>query len=324
MARSEARIFTTIWQDMQFLALSEAAQRLYLFLLSQPDLSHCGLIALRERRWARSAAGLTADRVTAALKELDAARFIVIDEDTEEVLIRSLIRRDEIWRQPNVMKSAREAAKLIESPHLRFSLLEELRRIPSEEASDLARRVLGEFMEDLAKGSGNPSANPSGNPSQEGSDQPSATPSADPSQGKGEGYGGKGEASPFPGIPSPLPPSAGTAPPRRDSDKPINAGDIIAAYMDGAKAGNQGRPSEKLRNRVGRDANRLLAEKYDPEQLRQSAYRMGWGGWQDLDVQLQRDAAAAKDRQVMNGKYAPGSDPHLKPSTTPIDPTKVI
>ncbi|MFI7125941.1 hypothetical protein ACIBQ1_09625 [Nonomuraea sp. NPDC050153] len=320
MARSEARIFTTIWQDVQFLVLSEGAQRLYLFLLSQPDLSHCGLIALRERRWARSAAGLTVDRVTAALKELDAARFVVIDEDTEEVLIRSLIRRDQIWKQPNVMKSAREAAQLIESPHLRASLLEELRRIPSEEASELARRVLADFMGDLAKGSGNPSSNPSGNPSVE----PSADPSGAPSQGKGEGYGGKVEASPLPGIPSPLPPSAATAPPRRDPAKPINAGDVIAAYMDGAKEAKLPPPAESLRSRVGKQARALLADKNtDHEALLVAARNMGAGGWQDLAVQMQRDAAAARD-SPSNGKYAPGSDPHLKPSTTPIDPTKVI
>lgn len=322
MARSEARIFTTIWQDAQFLALSEGAQRLYLFLLSQPDLSHCGLIALRERRWARSAAGLTPDRVTSALKELDAARFVVIDEDTEEVLIRSLIRRDQIWKQPNIMKSAREAAQLIESSHLRVCLLEELRRLPPEDASDLARRVLADFIVDLEKGSGNPSANPSGNPSNE----PSAAPSGAPSQGKGEGYGGKGEASPLPGIPSPLPPSAGTAPPRRDPGKPINAGDVIAAYMDGAKEAKLPAPAESLRSRVGKQARALLADKNtDHDALLVAARNMGAGGWQDLAVQMQRDAAAALPRDSPgNGRYAPGSDPHLKPSTAPIDPKKVI
>jgi len=314
VARSEARIFTTIWQDMQFLALSEGAQRLYLFLLSQPDLSHCGLIALRERRWARCAAGLTPDRVTAALKELDAARFIVIDEDTEEVLIRSLIRRDEIWRQPNVMKSAREAAKLIESRHLRASLLEELCRIPADEGSDLARRVLADFTEDLGKGSRNPSANPSG----KGSDDPSSTPSANPSQGKGEGYGGKGEASPLPGIPSPLPPSAGTAAPRPDAGKPINAGDVVGAYVDGAKEGRQPHPAESLRKRIGKQAGQLLKEKTPPDVLLTAAHNAGAAGWHDLAVQIQRDAAAAKGRDSPS-KHQPHSGAHIDPNATYSD-----
>jgi len=196
VARSEARIFTTIWQDVQFLALSEGAQRLFFFLLSQPDLSHCGLIALRERRWARSAAGLTPDRVSAALKELDAARFIVLDEETEEVLVRSLIRRDGIWKQPNVMKSAREAAQLIESRHVGLALLEELERIPAEDGSELARKVLTEFMEELANSLANPSGNPFDDPSRRGPGD--GDPSRNPSQmgsGKGSGKGFDREAA---------------------------------------------------------------------------------------------------------------------------------
>ena len=36
MPRTEARIFTSIWNDRDFLALPPGAQRLYMFLLSQP------------------------------------------------------------------------------------------------------------------------------------------------------------------------------------------------------------------------------------------------------------------------------------------------
>lgn len=314
MARSEARIFTTIWQDVEFLALSEGAQRLYLFLLSQPDLGHCGLIALRERRWARTAAGLTAERVTTALKELDAARFIVIDEDTEEVLVRSLIRRDQIWKQPNVMKSAREAAQLIESRAVGLALLEELERIPAEEGSELARRVLSEFMEELANSLSNPSRNPSddpsgrgpgdgdpsGNPSAKGSSHadasashgnvhagqqaasnpsrnPSAkgseTPSRPPSQGKGEGYGGQGEASPIPGIPSPPPPSAGTAAPSPEDD--VTARTIVGEWIDRCAK----RPPNQVIGQIAKHIKDLLNEGIDPNDVRR-----GLAEWMTRDL----------------------------------------
>lgn len=121
-----------------------------------------------------------------------------------------------------------------------------------------------------------------------------------------------------------FPPSAGTAPPRRDPGKPINAGEVVAAYVDGAKAGEQPYPAESLRKRIGKQAGDLIKEKTPPDVLHTAAFNAGASGWHDLAVQIQRDAAAAKDRQTTNGKYAPGSDPHLKPSTVPIDPRKVI
>ena len=71
MARSEARIFTSIWKDPDFLALSPSAQRLYMFLLSQDDLTYSGVMPLRERRWASKAAGMTVTDVEQDLKALE-------------------------------------------------------------------------------------------------------------------------------------------------------------------------------------------------------------------------------------------------------------
>ena len=42
MPRTEARIFTSIWNDPHFLSLDVSAQRLYFFLLSQDDLTTAG------------------------------------------------------------------------------------------------------------------------------------------------------------------------------------------------------------------------------------------------------------------------------------------
>ncbi|MBF8186354.1 hypothetical protein ITP53_11450 [Nonomuraea sp. K274] len=156
MARDEARVFTSIWRDEQFRAYSANAQRLFLFLLSQPDLSYCGTLALRERKWAGTASDLTPADVRAGLAELtnpspnpsengsanpsanpSGGALVVVDEDTEELLIRSLVRLDGVWKIPNLMRSARNAAALIESPHLPPVLLAELLRI----------RDLGEFQD---------------------------------------------------------------------------------------------------------------------------------------------------------------------------------
>jgi hypothetical protein len=103
-------------------------------------------------------------------------------------------------------------------------------------------------------------------------------------------------------------PQADEVPPSADAGKPRaqakakqvasrrssgNAGDIIAAYVEGALAAGQSRPPEDLRKRVGSQANRLLAEGYELDALVASARTMGAGEWNDLAIQVRRDAAAA-------------------------------
>jgi hypothetical protein len=141
MARDHGRILASIWTDPEFLALPAGAQRLYLFLTTQADLSYAGAVALRLRRWARSAADLTVEQLAEDLGVLAAARFVVVDEDTEEVLVRTLIRNDGIWKQPNVMKAAAKDAREILSPTLRASLAAELERLPLDELSDVPGRA---------------------------------------------------------------------------------------------------------------------------------------------------------------------------------------
>lgn len=129
MARSEARLSVDIWTDPDFVALSPNAQRQYMFLLSQADLAHTGVIALRERRWARSSAGLSAADVERDLKELESARFVVIDWDTEELLIRAFMRCDKVYRQPQVLSVAASQLTLVTSLVLRVAIRVELERI---------------------------------------------------------------------------------------------------------------------------------------------------------------------------------------------------
>src|SRR5690554_4641180 len=109
MARSEARVSTELWAPGgDFVQLSWGAQWLYLFLISQPDLAHTGVLPLRARRWSRSASDLSPADIEARLKELEDARFVIVDYDTEELLIRSFVRRDRVYKQPNVLRAARD------------------------------------------------------------------------------------------------------------------------------------------------------------------------------------------------------------------------
>jgi hypothetical protein len=136
MARAFGRILSRIWDDRDFLALDASPQRLYCFLVSQSNLNHAGLLPMTLRKWAKKAADLTPERVRRDLAVLDAARFVVVDEDSEEVLIRTFIRNDDVYKAPRVMGAAVSGALEIESHRLRRALLAEASRIPLEELSD--------------------------------------------------------------------------------------------------------------------------------------------------------------------------------------------
>lgn len=215
MARSEARLLTEIWEDRDFLALTGDAQRLFMFLISQPDLAHSGVIALRERRWSRKSSDGSLAGIEKALTDLAAARFLVVDWDSEEILIRSLIRRDRIFKQPNVMRAAVDNVPLIESQLILRALCVEMERIradnpdltvnQSDVLTDMEKALAARVQPDPEplneKAAQNPSANPSRNPSAHPSP---ATPGV-----RGE-VTNSATNSPNPGA-APVPPPAGDA-----------------------------------------------------------------------------------------------------------------
>jgi hypothetical protein len=107
-------------------------------------------------------------------------------------------------------------------------------------------------------------------------------------------------------VPVPVPTSSGADEPRH-RDPSGNVGDVVAAFVDGATANGQPAPASKLRARVGKDARSLLADGFDLETLIDSARNMGAGEWNDLAVQVRKDAAAA------NGRASPANRPAQPP-----------
>lgn len=95
MAREFAPIKLAIWSDDDWRDLSPLARYLYLTLLTSPTLNHCGVADWRPARIA-SLNGMTAAEVEDTGAELVDALYLVIDEDSEEVLIRSFIRNDHV------------------------------------------------------------------------------------------------------------------------------------------------------------------------------------------------------------------------------------
>lgn len=150
MARTEARISVEIWNDPDFKALSRNAQGMYAFLISQQDLLHIGLIGIRLRRWASAAAGLTPADVERDLQELEAARFIVADWDAEELLIRTFLRGDKVYRQAQVLAAAASQVTLVTSLTLRVALRVELERIAALEMNSNCAALVAQMLDQLA------------------------------------------------------------------------------------------------------------------------------------------------------------------------------
>lgn len=123
MARSHARIHTAVWGDPQFTALSADAQWLYVAVLSQPNLTFAGVVAFTPRRWAGFARTMTPARIAKALAELVAADFVFHDQDTEEVAVRSFMKNDGVYTNPNVLKAAAREWRTILSATIRESVL---------------------------------------------------------------------------------------------------------------------------------------------------------------------------------------------------------
>lgn len=119
MARTESRTKTAIWSDDEFRKLTGRSQRMYWLLFSQSTISLCGVIALTERRWATTACDETIETVRNALTELEENRYILVDWDTEEILVRTFARHDGIARNSKTFAPAWQQLANISSQHLR-------------------------------------------------------------------------------------------------------------------------------------------------------------------------------------------------------------
>lgn len=188
MARDHARIRLDIWADEDFRDLTSSAQWLYLHLLASPTLTFCGTTDWRPPRIAAVTAELTGNDVETFAAELEAGRFIVVDRDTEEAMIRSFVKHDGLMKSPNMAKALAKDHALIASRCLRAVVVDQLKRLKEASPELLGWNHIGTLLrkrsmtpeEAFALLSPNPSVNPSGNPSVKGSGNPSGNPSATP------------------------------------------------------------------------------------------------------------------------------------------------
>jgi hypothetical protein len=129
MARSYAALYHRIWADPAWRALDVDSQHLYLLLISQDNLNLAGVLPLQVRKWSKCVRGWDETVVADALDRLRGDHFVVVDDDTEEVLIRTLVRNDGAYKTPGMLASILKFAESIQSPDLRVVLAVELGKL---------------------------------------------------------------------------------------------------------------------------------------------------------------------------------------------------
>lgn len=132
MAREFARVKLGIWDDDDFRTLPPSAQHLYFLLLTSPSLTYCGTVDWRPARLSGMAADWTREDVEAAAYVLAERRYIVVDESTEEALIRSFIRHDGLMQKPRMTVSMVNAHRAVASLAIRGVIVHELKRLHAE------------------------------------------------------------------------------------------------------------------------------------------------------------------------------------------------
>lgn len=147
MAREHARIQTAIWLDDDFLDLTVEAQHLYLVLTTQMTLSFCGVTTWHPGRISQLATGWTVAKVEAAAEELSTNQYIVIDEMTGEVLVRSFIRNDGLLTSPNITKAMYRTYAEIGSRTIRAVVAHELKRLHAEQPMLKGWDICGDLLE---------------------------------------------------------------------------------------------------------------------------------------------------------------------------------
>jgi hypothetical protein len=137
MEGHQARILARIWDDPEWCALPYEAQWLYQSGLSQREINACGILPLRESRWATLAADTDTDVIASAMKRLIDTRFWIVDTETGEALYRSYMRTLRAWQGPNQLKAACAAAGAARGPAIRAAVLRELLRFPVDKVKSL-------------------------------------------------------------------------------------------------------------------------------------------------------------------------------------------
>lgn len=150
MARSYGRFTTSIYRDQDFRALTFAQQGIYFMLGLQAEMSGAGTLALTQKRWAAMAAECATDDLRRELGVLEQRGHIVLDEDTEELLIVKFVKWDGGIGNEKRRPVIKEAALAVASQRIRHTLAREIGHL---EFSDMASLICSDWASSTQCGS---------------------------------------------------------------------------------------------------------------------------------------------------------------------------
>lgn len=269
MARKFAQVKLTIWGDDDFRALSPLEQHLYFVVMTAPSMTHCGVADWRPGRIVAHARGWTVGELQVAAGGLIGQMYLLVDESTEEVLLRSFVRHDELMKQPKMAVAVCRAHDSVASPVLRGVIVHELLRL-REEDPELSCWASEKVAETLAKRSVDPSTYP-----------------------LGKGIASLAERRSERGAqqlaPTPAPVTLHQTDSLRESaavaePTTITAQTVTAAWIDAVQATGTA-PSKSQIGQVAKTAKELL-ERNDPQRVLDAAKDAGAAGYTTIDRQL--------------------------------------
>lgn len=126
--------------DPEFCALTRDAQWLYETLLL--DVDFCGIADWRPKKLAKRAADTTPAVIDRAAAELTSRLFIIVDDETDEVFVRTFMKHDGLFKQPNMCKAMVKAFMDVGSPDLRSMISHELNQIAPRVRQDIEQSGL--------------------------------------------------------------------------------------------------------------------------------------------------------------------------------------
>lgn len=131
--RQYALIHRAILDDPSWRCLTRSQQNLYLLLLLKLSTNLCGIVDWRPKKLAVNASDMTVETIEADAVALEKKLYIVRDEDTDEVLIRSFLRNDAPLKSSKTAIAVRSSYTDTASSKLRGVIVSELQRLYKEQ-----------------------------------------------------------------------------------------------------------------------------------------------------------------------------------------------
>jgi hypothetical protein len=152
--RPFVKLYRSIWSDDEFTRLPKPSKWLYLFLISQPNITLAGVLPLQPLKWSRHEPTSTPETLLADIEPLDESCFTVTDHDTEELLVRTYMRTAVLETKVpwTTQKGAIRCCLKAESPLIRATLANELERClpllaPREDVNEEAIAAIKKLRE---------------------------------------------------------------------------------------------------------------------------------------------------------------------------------